>query len=705
MTTIPEGRTPDKAASLDRAVFERMREGFVLGELIRDSDGRVTDWRYLDVNQAWGELVGIAPAHAIGRTIRAVFGSIEPIWIDEMTDVVDRRHSATFVRQVGTLGRWYEGRTHWVENDRFVVLFMEVTDRIKAEHRRSALIALDDRLRDMDEPAEMSFAAAEIIGRALGVSRAGYGVVDMAEETIQIDRDWTAPGVPSVAGRLNFRDYGSYIEDLKRGETVVFDDAETDPRTASNADALKQIKARSVINMPITERGGFVALLFLADAEARHWSSTDLEFIRDAAERTRVTVERRRAERDLRALADSLEIQVADRTRALMATEATLRQAQKMEAVGQLTGGLAHDFNNLLTGITGSLDMLQTRIGQGRLAEVERYVSAAQGAAKRAANLTQRLLAFSRRQTLEPKPTSVSRLVAGMEELIRRTVGPAISIEVAGPDDLWTTLVDPHQLENALLNLCINARDAMPDGGSITIQTANTWLDERGAREQDLSPGQYVSLCVSDTGAGMTPEVIARAFDPFFTTKPIGSGTGLGLSMVYGFVRQSEGQVRIQSDVGQGTTIRMDLPRHDASEIGLAEPAGSTVRPVETQGLTVLVVDDEPTIRMLVADVLGELGFAAIEASDGVGGLEIIRSRRRIDLLISDVGLPGALNGRQLADAARAIQPALKVLFITGYAENAVLNHGHLDPGMQVLTKPFPMMALTARIRDLLGPA
>jgi PAS domain S-box-containing protein len=382
-----------------------------------------------------------------------------------------------------------------------------------------------------------------------------------------------------------------------------------------------------------------------------------------------------------------------------------LRQSQKMEAVGQLTGGLAHDFNNLLTGVTGSLELLQTRITQGRISEVERYVLAAQGAANRAAALTHRLLAFSRRQTLDPKPTNLNRLIGGMEELIRRTVGPAVTVEVVGAGGLWTTLIDPNQLENALLNLCINARDAMPDGGRLTIETENKWLDGRTGGERDLPPGQYLSLCVTDTGTGMAPEVIKRAFDPFFTTKPIGMGTGLGLSMVYGFARQSGGQVRIYSEIGQGTTMCIYLPRHHGPENdtdAAPEPAG--VQRSE-QGKTVLVVDDEPTVRMLVAEVLEELGYTAIEASDGAGGLRVLQSDARIDLLVTDVGLPGGMNGRQVADAGRVLRPGLKVLFITGYAENAVVGNGHLDRGMQVLTKPFAMEALASRIKALVAEA
>jgi PAS domain S-box-containing protein len=393
------------------------------------------------------------------------------------------------------------------------------------------------------------------------------------------------------------------------------------------------------------------------------------------------------------------------RTEALALAEEALRQSQKMEAVGQLTGGLAHDFNNLLTSIGGSLELLGLRVAQGRVQDLDRYVAAAQGATRRAAALTHRLLAFSRRQTLDPKLTDVNRLVAGIEELIRRTIGPAVSLEVVAAPGLWTVLVDPNQLENALLNLCINARDAMPDGGHLVIESANTWLDEAKAGERELAPGPYLTLSVTDTGTGMPPEVIERAFDPFFTTKPIGMGTGLGLSMAYGFVRQSNGQLRISSEVGRGSTLCLYLPRHMGEVAGGEAPE----EPVTTQrtecGLTVLVVDDEATVRMLLTEVLQELGHATVEATDGAAALKVLQSDQRIALLVTDVGLPGGMNGRQVADAARATRPDLKILFITGYAETAVLGHGHLEAGMEVLTKPFAMETLTARIRDMMAEA
>jgi PAS domain S-box-containing protein len=388
------------------------------------------------------------------------------------------------------------------------------------------------------------------------------------------------------------------------------------------------------------------------------------------------------------------------RERELEQAQEALRQSQKMEAVGQLTGGIAHDFNNLLAGIGGNLELLELRIGQGRTTGLDRYIGGAQDATRRAASLTQRLLAFSRRQTLDPKPTDVNRLIAGMEDLIRRTVGPGIEVEVVGAGGLWLTRVDTSQLENALLNLAINARDAMTGGGRITIETANKWLDDRAARERELPPGQYLSLCVTDTGSGMAPDVVAKAFDPFFTTKPIGQGTGLGLSMIHGFVRQSGGQVRIYSEPGKGTTMCLYFPRYagemnpgEEDEPHLADPG---------HGETVLVIDDEPLVRALAVEILRDAGYTVIEAAEGPSGLRLIQSAARIDLLVTDVGLPGGLNGRQVADAARVNRPDLKVLFITGYAENAAVGNGLLDAGMEVITKPFTVAALGNKVREML---
>ncbi|HUH55734.1 MAG TPA: PAS domain-containing protein, partial [Rhodanobacter sp.] len=388
----------------------------------------------------------------------------------------------------------------------------------------------------------------------------------------------------------------------------------------------------------------------------------------------------------------------------LARTEAALRQAQKMEAVGQLTGGLAHDFNNLLGGIMGALEVAQMKLEQGKVEDVPRLLSLGETAVHRAASLTQRLLAFSRQQTLDPRSTNIKRLVAGMEELIRRTIGPSVQLEVIEADALWPCRVDPPQLENALLNLCINARDAMPDGGHLTIETVNRALEDHAAAAAfDLDPGQYVSLSVTDTGSGMSPEVIARAFDPFFTTKPIGQGTGLGLSMIYGFARQSGGQVRIHSEPGKGSVFTIYLPRHHEApqEVQTSRPK-RLPEAAARQRETILVVEDEPSIRELVCERLVDSGFHTLHAADGSAGLRILQSEASIDLLITDVGLPGSLNGRQMADVARTVRPGLKVLFMTGYAEHSVVGDGHLEPGMHLLTKPFSLDVLRQKIHDIL---
>ncbi len=423
----------------------------------------------------------------------------------------------------------------------------------------------------------------------------------------------------------------------------------------------------------------------------------------DVTEQVRAKQNLERAVADLEEVNATLEDRVAAAVREHAELQDALRQSQKMEAVGQLTGGLAHDFNNLLAGMSGSLQLARKRLDEGRAAEIGRYVDTAQGAVNRAASLTHRLLAFSRRQSLSPEPLNLNRLAAGMEELVRRTIGPQVALELVSSVGLWGVWADRGQLENALLNLCLNARDAMPHGGRITIETGNRWIDDRTALHRELAPGQYVSLCVSDTGCGMSPEVVERAFEPFYTTKPIGVGTGLGLSMVYGFAKQSGGQVRIYSEVNKGTMVCIYLPRRDATEAEQQAEASLPPAPVAERGETVLVVDDEPTIRMFIVEVMEELGYATLEAGNGADALKILGSGARVDLLISDVGLPGGMNGRQVADAARVARPKLKVLFVTGYAENAVLSHGHLDPGMHVMTKPFDIEVLARRVKELIN--
>ncbi|MFL1504925.1 MULTISPECIES: response regulator [unclassified Pseudomonas] len=398
---------------------------------------------------------------------------------------------------------------------------------------------------------------------------------------------------------------------------------------------------------------------------------------------------------------ETLEQQVEERTTQLRTNEEALRQSQKMEAVGQLTGGIAHDFNNMLTGIIGSLELLRRRISRGKLDDLDGLIDLGVTSANRAAGLTHRLLAFSRRQSLDSKPVEINQLVASMGELLQRSINESIALDMRLSDTLWTAEADPNQLESALLNLVINARDAMPGGGKLVVETTNRHLDSVfTAAYGTLKPGDYVELSVSDTGCGIPEHLIGRVFDPFFTTKPIGQGTGLGLSMIYGFARQSHGHVTIHSEIDKGTTVSLFLPRF-VGEMKTLELLNPTLLPFANAGETVLIVEDDPAVRVLVSAVLKELGYAFVEACDADTALPIIESDQRIDLLISDVGLPG-MNGRQMAEIGRQMRPQLKVLFITGYAEHAAVRGGFLDPGMQLITKPFTFDLLTAKVREMI---
>ena len=493
---ITERRRGERALRESR---ERLEQALSAGHGVGTWDWDVAADQ-VKADDRFAKLYGVDPQRAAeGAPITAFFANIHPDDLDHVRPAIQAAlqtgalFSAEYrlVQPDGSV-RWVlaQGRCRLGEDGaplRFPGVSFDITRRRQAEARQSALLRLSDRLRDLTDPAAIAYEASRLLGETLEVSRVGYGLVDTAAETITIERDWNAPGVATIAGVLHFRDYGSYIDNLKRGDTVAIADARLDPRTRDTADALAGIQAQAFVNMPLVEQGGFVALLYANHATARPWSEAELLLMREVAERVRVITERTRAEAasrrqavELERLNGTLEAEVVKRTGELMAAEEQLRQSQKMEAVGQLTGGIAHDFNNLLTGITGSLELLSTRIAQGRLKDVERYALAAQSAAKRAAALTHRLLAFSRRQTLDPRSVDANRLVADMGELVRRTVGPAVQVDVVAAGGLWPILVDANQLENALLNLCINARDAMPHGGRLTIETANRWLDSPG---------------------------------------------------------------------------------------------------------------------------------------------------------------------------------------------------------------------------------
>jgi hypothetical protein len=377
-----------------------------------------------------------------------------------------------------------------------------------------------------------------------------------------------------------------------------------------------------------------------------------------------------------------------------------LRQAQKMEAIGQLTGGIAHDFNNLLTGIIGSLDLVRRRMAAGNTEDIHRWMDAASVAAQRAATLTHRLLAFGRRQSLDTRPNDVNRVMTSMQDLLQRSMGERIELICKLSDDLWTAFTDANQLESALLNLAINARDAMPEGGRLTIESTNTRLDKTyTALYEDVQPGEYVAVSVSDTGVGMSPEVLQKAVDPFFTTKPVGEGTGLGLSVIYGFIKQSRGHLRIYSQVGQGTTVRLYLPRAQQDAV---DPKPVNAETPRGQGEAILVVEDEATVRSIISDALQDLGYNVLTASEARFAIPLLQSHTRIDLLVTDVILPH-INGRKLAEMARTSRPGLKVLFVSGYSENALVRGDFIDAGMDMLSKPFALDTLGAKVHAMIN--
>ncbi len=577
----------------------------------------------------------------------------------------------------------------------------EETRVLETLNRTGAAVAAE---LDLENLVQMvSDAGVELTGAQFGAYF--HNVMDESGERLHLftlsgaDRDQFVklgrPRATAVFGPT-FRDEGVIRSD------DILQDARYGQSEPHRGMPRGHLPVRSYLAASVVSRSGKVlgGLLF-GHQEIGQFTERHERLIVGLAAQAAIAIDNARLFQAVQVANETLEQRVVERTAELVQAQDSLRQAQKMEAVGQLTGGLAHDFNNLLAGISGSLELIERRISQGRITDLQRFLEGAKTSAQRAAALTQRLLAFSRRQTLDPKPTDVNRLVSGMEDLIRRTVGPGISLEVVGAAGLWLARVDAPQLENALLNLAINARDAMPEGGRITIETANKFIDSRAAHTHELPPGQYLSVCVTDNGAGMARDVVERIFDPFFTTKPIGQGTGLGLSMVHGFVRQSGGQVRAYSEVGQGTTICLYLPKY-SGPVGEEVLAGPDLVPEGGAGETVLIIDDEAIVRVLMVEVCHEAGFQTIEAEDGPSGLNILRSEAKIDLLVTDVGLPGGMNGRQVADAARVIRPGLKVLFVTGFAENAAVGNGHLEAGMAVITKPFAVTQLATKICEMI---
>jgi PAS domain S-box-containing protein len=646
-----------------RSLFESMGEGFCVIERETCQDGQTADYRYIAVNPAFAMVSGLKDV--VGKTVTAVIPDVPKAILDGYDGVIATGQPIRFERELVAQQRvleLYAFRLEDGSNRRIGVISADVTARRRAEEARRdserALQRLNETLEARIEEHTAQLLARETLIRTF------------------FNHSSECHAVLVAAGDGSFR-----YEELNPATLRLYNKTREEVIGATTNEIFGA-EAAAILNRNLAAcLAGGVPYRYERLHGKQIVEAVATPVLHEAGPARRIVVSAR---------------DVTERR----GLEEQLRQAQKMEAVGQLTGGIAHDFNNILAAISGSLELLDLRLAQGRMDGFERYISTAQDAARRAASLTQRLLAFSRRQTLDPKPTDVNRLVAEMQELIRHTVGPAVRLDVVAADGLWHTKVDPSQLESALLNLTINARDAMPGGGRLTLATANHWLDAVQAQERELQPGPYISLCVADTGTGMTPDVVAHAFDPFFTTKPIGQGTGLGLSMVHGFVRQSGGQVQIQSEPGRGTTICLHLPRF-AGAPDSPDAAEPDTEAGPGRGETILIIDDEAAVRMLMVEVLEDAGYRTMEAADGAAGLKILQTDQRIDLLITDVGLPGGMNGRQVADAARQGRPELKILFVTGYAENAAVGNGTLAAGMQVITKPFSLSAFGNKVREI----
>ena len=633
-----------------RTLFDAIDAGFCILEIGYGEDGRANDYRMTEVNPAFARQTGLADA--AGRWVRELV-DIEQHWIDFYAEVARTRVPARQESGSEALGRWFDVYAFPVrdaDGERVAVLFNDISDRKNAELR------LQELNRTLESRVAETVAERDMIWRT---SQDLFAVIDAQARYVSLNPAWTdALGYPveELIGRSSL-------------ELVHPDDVE-----------------RTVAEFGRVAKGEIVRSV---DLRTRHKDGRYRVFSWTAVPSRGALYASGRDVTERRELEDQL------------------RQSQKMEAVGQLTGGIAHDFNNLLTIVSGNIDMAKRSLGADGDARALRSLGNAAKGADRAAALTQRLLAFSRRQPLQPRATDVNKLVTGMTELLDRALGETVELQVVAGAGLWRVEVDPNQLENAILNLAVNARDAMsgeggPTGGKLTIETTNSMIDEAyAAQANEVAPGQYVLISVTDTGEGMPPEVVAKAFDPFFSTKEVGKGTGLGLSQVYGYVKQSGGHVAIYSEAGHGTTIKLYLPRLIA-EMNAGEEEEAEALPALQGQETILVVEDDDDVRIYTVDSLRELGYRVLEAHDGASALRLLeRQEEPVKLLLTDVVMPG-MSGRELADQARAAWPEMQVLFTTGYARNAIVHGGRLDPGVELLPKPFTYDALAAKVREVL---
>ena len=697
-----------------------------------DSAGRVTSW-----NEGARRILGWTEAEMLGEKLGRIFTDEDRQHDQLAKEIADAsKHGrgggaeGWRVRKDGSRF-WATGEVTPIRNDDHIIGFTKILRDRTAQRHAEDLLVEERRVLEVLNRASSALASETDLQRLLqlvtdagvALTRAQFGAffynsVDDSGANYQL---YTLSGAPKEAfAKFPMPRNTEIFAPTFTGESIVrSDDITKDPRYGRNAPfrgmPAGHLPVRSYLAIPVRSRSGQIigGLFFgheqpavftersergLANLAAE--AAVAIDNARLSAATQREIAERRQAEEALRVLNADLERQVEQRTEELRRKDETLRQAQKMEAVGQLTGGVAHDFNNLLQIILGNLETLQRNLPP-ESARQHRALAQAMNGARRASALTQRLLAFSRRQPLDPRPVDVNALVGGMSELIHRILGETIAVETVRGAGLWMTEADPNELESAILNLAVNARDAMRGGGHLTIETANAHIDTAyAANHAEVAPGQYVVISVSDTGIGMDAETVARAFEPFFTTKPIGQGTGLGLSQVYGFVKQSGGHVKIYSEVGVGTTVKIYLPHLAAAR---DEPAVDELPvPEGAKEETILVVEDDEGVRIASVDALRELGYRVIDVHDGPSALRAIEREPPVALLFTDVVLPGGMTGATLAAAIRERQPGIKVLFTTGYARNAIIHQGRLDKGVHLLTKPFTFAQLAGKVRDVL---
>ncbi|MGY3369936.1 PAS domain S-box-containing protein [Bradyrhizobium sp. GM2.4] len=732
MTRNSEDQKPEIAAWQWRQIVNGATDTAIITTDLR---GRVTSWNVGACN-----ILGWTEEEMIGRSLSRVFAEedqeaqLSREIADAMTKGKGGGEEGWRLRKDGS-HFWAVGELSPIRDKSNVVGFIKILRDRTAQREAEEAIREERHALEVLNRAGSALAAETDLERLVqivtdaGVALTGaefgaffYNVINNASESYML---YTLSGAPIEAfSKFPMPRNTEVFAPTFLGHGIVrSDDITKDPRYGKNSPRKGMpeghLPVRSYLAVSVISRTGEVlGGLFFGHARTGVFNERSERGLAGLAAEAAVAIdnvrlsqamhreieERKQAQEALVDLNATLERQVTERTEQLRKNEEALRQSQKMEAVGQLTGGVAHDFNNLLQIILGNLDTLQRNLP----AESGRLLRAARNAmtgAQRAATLTRRLLAFSRRQPLDPKPLDVNALVNGLSDMIHRTLGETIDVETVLGAGVWRVEADPAELEAAVINLAVNARDAMTNGGRLTIETSNAHIDEAYvAAHTEVVPGQYVAIAVTDTGVGMDSKTVAQAFEPFFTTKAVGKGTGLGLSQVYGFVKQSGGHVKIYSEVGQGTTVKLYLPRLATQAAG-AEQLESNPSPEAAQEETVLVLEDDDEVRAYSVETLRELGYRVIEAHDGPSALRLLERQPRVDLLFTDVVLPGGLTGAQVAAQAKTVRPTLKVLFTTGYARNAIIHHGRLDKGVQLLVKPFSFSDLAAKVRDVLDGA